>query len=256
VKRVDLKEASLKVESLLRLRVGPVALGLLSEKLSGAVRAERLELKVLRLCQMITLSSTYGWVVEADRDTLAYMCSYVVGLRDELPRELREEYAKYWFKSLEDGLSKIEELYRVPARGHSLVATSPLDSSPFNPDVVILRLNPAQACIALSALQWARYRRFNFTYSGESACSDSLARCLVTGEPSLSIPCFGERRFGHLQDDELIMALLPNHLESLAEGLERLWSRGVRYPIPFLGARADTVKGLPDRYRRFYGENT
>lgn len=240
-----------RIERLLRLRASPVAVAVLERGVEGARRADSLGVRALRLCQMLTLSAIHGWIVEADGDTMAYMCSYIMGLRDELPDELAREYACYWHSRVDDGLLKIKDLYRVSGGGR-IVVSSPIGRAPYEPDVIVFRLNPAQACIALSAMQWSRYRRFTFTYTGESACSDSIARCMVTGEPSLTIPCFGERRFGHLQDDELIVALKPEHLAEMVEGLEALWRRGVRYPIPLYGPQADTIKGLPERYRRLY----
>jgi len=247
-----LQELASRIEALLRSRSKPVALGFLKEKLDGALEADKLDVKVLRLCQMITLSRTHGWIIQADKNTLAYTCSYVAGLIDELPPELANEYAKYWFRNVEEGLVKLKELYRVPKLRHSVVITAPLDKARFTPNLILWYLNPAQACIALSALQWHRYRRFTFTYSGESACADSIAKCMVTHEPSLTVPCFGERRFGHLQDDELVLSLPPEALADMAEGLQQLYMRGVRYPIPYLGVQADTIIGLPKKYRRFY----
>ena len=44
---------------------------------------------------------------------------------------------------------------------------------------------------------------------GETACADSWGRALKTGEPSLSLPCFAERRYGGVPDEEMLMAFLP-----------------------------------------------
>jgi uncharacterized protein (DUF169 family) len=54
---------------------------------------------------------------------------------------------------------------------------------------------------------------------GESACADSWGRALKTGEPSVSIPCYAERKFGGVQDDELLIALPPSFLPKAIEGL-------------------------------------
>ncbi|RLI26763.1 MAG: hypothetical protein DRO52_01995 [Candidatus Hecatellales archaeon] len=244
--------ASESLERLLRLRTPPVAFALLKDELKGAVDAGRLGLKVLRLCQMVSLSRFYGWTVAAERGSLALTCSYVVGLLEELPGELKREYASYWFERVEDGYAKLESMYRIPPGGFRFAVTAPLAKASFKPDLLLIYLNPAQASIALSALQLKRYRTFVSTYVGESSCSDSIAKCYVTGSPALTIPSFGERRFGHVQDDELVLALPCKALAGLAEGVEELYRRGVRYPIPFLGIRADSLQGLPKRYLKFY----
>ena len=249
---VELAEPASKLKELLSLKGEPVALALLNEELGGALRARDLGVKVLRLCQMAMLSRTHRWMVEAGVEDLAYMCSYVLGLRDDLPSRLAEDYAEYWFRDVDDGLRKLKEMYRAPRRGQRFVATAPLSKASFKPSALLIYLNPAQACLALCALQWSHYRRLTFTFTGESACSDSIARCLATGEASLTVPCFGERRFGHVQDDELLLAISPGMLEGLVEGLRALRRRGVVYPIPFAGPQLDLTKALPERYRRLY----
>ena len=43
---------------------------------------------------------------------------------------------------------------------------------------------------------------FDWSVVGELACADSWGRALKTRTPSLSIPCFAERRYGGVLDDE------------------------------------------------------
>jgi uncharacterized protein (DUF169 family) len=39
------------------------------------------------------------------------------------------------------------------------------------------------------------------------------------GEPSLSLPCFAERRYGGVPDEEMLMALQPSHLAKAVAGM-------------------------------------
>ena len=66
--------------------------------------------------------------------------------------------------------------------------------------------------LLVNGLQWAGYRKLAWGAVGESACADSWGRALSTGEPSLALPCFPERRYGGVLDDELLMALKPAQL--------------------------------------------
>ena len=84
---------------------------------------------------------------------------------------------------------------------------------------------------------------------GESSCSDAIARCYNTGKPSLSIPCYGERRYGHAQDDELVMAVPAGMMEKALSGLESLYRRGVRYPISYAGAEGSVLDTFPAAYK-------
>ena len=67
--------------------------------------------------------------------------------------------------------------------------------------------------------------------TGETACADSWGRALAAGEISLSIPCYAERRYGGVADDELAMALPPAEFETGIAGLRGLDKAGLRYPI-------------------------
>ena len=67
---------------------------------------------------------------------------------------------------------------------------------------------------------------------GESACADSWGRALKLRQPALSIPCFAERRYGGVLDEEMLMALPPEFLPKAIAGMEALANNGFRYPFP------------------------
>ena len=102
--------------------------------------------------------------------------------------------------------------------------------------------------IFINGLQWAGYKKFEWGVVGESACADSWGRALKTGEPSLSIPCYAERRYGGVLDDEMLMAIPPHFLPKTIEGMKRLASNGLRYPIPQYGIQSDARAGLSVSY--------
>lgn len=72
-----------------------------------------------------------------------------------------------------------------------------------------------------------------------------MAQCYITGKPALTIPCFGERRFGGVVEDELVLALPPEMMRKAVDGLQALWGRGLRYPIAYFGPECDPSAGLP-----------
>ena len=102
--------------------------------------------------------------------------------------------------------------------------------------------------LLINGLQWAGYKKLEWGCVGESACADSWGRALSTGEPSLSIPCYAERRYGGVPDDELLMALRPNDLVRAIDGMEALSGNGLRYPIPPYGIQSDARAGLGVSY--------
>ncbi len=84
---------------------------------------------------------------------------------------------------------------------------------------------------------------------GETACADSWGRALATGEPSLSLPCFAERRYGGVPDEEMLMALPPKYLPIAIDGLKALAKNGIRYPIAPYGVQMDVRAGLAGSYQ-------
>jgi cysteine synthase A len=81
----------------------------------------------------------------------------------------------------------------------------------------------------INGLQWTGYKKLSFTSVGESACADSWGKALKTREPALTIPCYAERRYGGVADDELLMAIPPSYLPKVIDGLAHLSKNGLRY---------------------------
>ncbi|MDY7031392.1 MAG: DUF169 domain-containing protein, partial [Thermodesulfobacteriota bacterium] len=147
-----------------------------------------------------------------------------------------------------------EQMPSIPVCRYKAVLMGPLVYNPFEPDIVLIYGNPAQMIILINALQFEDYEQFQFFCVGESACADSIARCYLNNKPSLAIPCYGERRYGHVQDDELVMALPASWVEKALTGLEDLYNRGIRYPISHFGAQADPIQGFPPAYHLLWGK--
>ncbi len=75
-----------------------------------------------------------------------------------------------------------------------------------------------------------------------------MAAPLTTGQPSVAVPCYAERRYGGVQDDKLLMATPPAFLPKAVDGLEALAGNGLRYPIPPYGIQSDATAGLGVSY--------
>jgi len=240
-----------RMEILLRLRSFPVAMKMLEKK-------EQLqEIPFLRrpghkatMCQLINLVRNCDWTIGADIEDFGLStCSSILGL-NELPSCYTDGTFRsiVWVQTKEDGKRYEAAIPRIKTGQYEAVAMAPLVYDPFEPDIVLIYANPAQMILLINALQFEDYEVMNFHCVGESSCSDAIARCYLDGKPSLSIPCYGERRYGHAQDDELAMALPASYMEKALRGLEILYRRGVRYPISYAGTEGDLEKALPVAY--------
>jgi len=240
-----------RMELLLRLKSFPVAFKLLKKKemLSEIPYLRRMTHKST-LCQLISTVRNFDWTVGADLgDFLSPMCPSIIGLTD-LPEVYKDGTFRsvVWTKTREDGRKYENSIPRLPAGEYEAVAMAPLVYNPFDPDIILLYANPAQMMLLINALQFEDYEVMEFSCVGESSCSDVIAKCYLQGKPSLSIPCYGERRYGHAQDDELAMALPAGVLEKALRGLEALYKRGIRYPISYAGAEMDVARAFPMAY--------
>lgn len=252
--RRDWEKLTQRIERLMRLKSFPVAFKMLREKSDlDAVPFLRRPDHKATLCQLINLVRNFDWTVGAAADDFLFpSCASVIGLAD-VPETHKDGTFRsiVWVATKEDGRKFEASIPRLPLGEYQAVALAPLVYNPFEPDMVLIYANPAQMMLLINSLQFSQYEVMQFFCVGESSCSDAIARCFNTGKPSLSIPCYGERRYGHTQDEDLVMAVPAGLMEKALQGMEALYRRGVRYPISYAGAEADitpqfsvTYKGL------------
>jgi len=252
----DWVAAGNEIDSLLRLRTFPIGLKLFKkEEELEAIKHKKVK-GCTTFCQLMTQARTFGWTVGFTRKNLVPSCGLVTGLRGDVSEDFLLSVGEVWFKDPETALRKYaKENWPRVAPEYEAAALAPLTAGRFEPDIAILFGNPAQIIRAINGVQWEDYERLEFSSCGESACSDSIGRCYETGKPTVAIPCFGERRYGHDQDDELIMAIPPSYIDSFILGLRAIDKSGIRYPIAFYGAQTDLVPGFPPSYQKAINED-
>ena len=240
---------------LLRLTATPVGMKLFErvEEMEAVPRIRRPQTKYALdqiVAQARWLNFTLGITMD---DLIGAQCGAPVGLHpneDNGEWRHRTTMTNVWFESDEDSILHQQAMDVMPSGRYTALAVSPLATGRLDPpDLVLLYGTPGQMIILINGLQFSGYKKFDFSVVGESACADSWGRALRTGQPSLSIPCYAERRFGGVQDDELLIALPPRYLPKLIQGLDALSRNGLRYPIPPLGIQADPSESLARSYQ-------
>ena len=239
------------MEQLMRLKSFPVAFKMLEnrEDLSKIPFMRRPGHKIT-LCQMITLVRNFDWTVGIDLDDFMNpTCPSILGLTEVPEVNLDGTFRSIvWVKTRKDARKYEESIPRLPLGKYEAVAMAPLAYKPFEPDIVLIYANPAQMMLLINSLQFEDYEVMQFFCVGESSCSDAIVRCYLTGKPSLTIPCYGERRYGHAQDEDMVMAVPAGMMEKALRGMETLYRRGIRYPISFAGAEQDLTDAFPLSY--------
>ena len=177
-------------------------------------------------------------------------CGAVLGLAPRDPEWMSGKLMHgVWFGTLEDSAAHQAAMSCASFGDYAAVAVSPLTAGRLdNPDLCLIYGTPGQMVTFINGLQYRHYRKYAFTCVGESACADSWGNALRTGEPSLSIPCYAERKFGGVLDEEMLMAIPPSYLPQVVAGLTALAANGLRYPIPNHGLQKSPMDSLEASY--------
>lgn len=244
-----------QLSQLLRLRTLPIGMKLFEDlnemaRVPGVRRPPKG--RIFSTCQLVTQARMAGFTLGITTENIPSFssCSSVIGL--DAPGEIFTSGRKMegvWFENRDAAAAHQAQMPRVaPGRYHGMVV-SPLRTGRLDPpDICLFYANPAQMILFINGLQWRHYRRYDFSITGESACADSWGHALKTHEVSLSIPCYAERRFGAVADDELLMACPPEDLARGVRGLQGLSKAGLRYPIMPFGPQAEPAEGMAKSY--------
>jgi len=237
---------------LLRLRTTPIVMKLFAtvEEMEQIPKLRRPK-SIHTTDQIVSMASRLGWTVGITaEDLVGAQCRAVIGLAPQDEKFLEgKNYVGVWHGTAEDARRRQEALDVVPFGKYQALAVSPLASGRLDPpDICLVYATPGQMIILINGLQWTGYKKFEWGVVGETACADSWGRALKTRDPSLSIPCFAERRYGGVLDDEMLMALPPEYLPKAIAGMEALAKNGLRYPFPQYGIQQDVRAGMAVSY--------
>ncbi|MCA1497695.1 MULTISPECIES: DUF169 domain-containing protein [unclassified Bradyrhizobium] len=252
--RIDLAGLVADLNSLLRLKTNVIGMKLFASVAEmEAIPKIRRPNAIHTTDQIVSMAARLGWTVGITADDLVgAQCRAVIGLAPQDEKWLAgENYVGVWHGTAEDARNRQAALDVVPFGHYQALAVSPLASGRLDPpDICLVYATPGQMIILINGLQYTGYKKFEWGVVGETACADSWGRALKTGEPSLSLPCYAERRYGGVPDEEMLMALKPSHLAKAIEGMKALAKNGLRYPIPPYGIQSDVRAGMGVSYAK------
>lgn len=250
----DLARISDDLTRLLRLRNAPFGMKMFATTAEmEAIPRIRRPGNVHTLDQVVGQAARLGWTVGITADNLVgAQCRAVVGLGNAKDAGWKsgQSMVGVWYSTPEDAAAHQASMTCVEDGQYEALAVSPLSAGRLDPpDIALFYATPGAMIYFINGLQWAGYKRFDWSCVGESACADSWGRALTTRLPSLSIPCYAERRYGGVQDDEMLMATPPEYLEIALAGMAALAKNGLRYPFPAYGIQQDVRDGMAVSYK-------
>ncbi|MCO5121936.1 MAG: DUF169 domain-containing protein [Burkholderiaceae bacterium] len=241
-----------ELEQILKLRSFPIGV-----KLFETVEAMEAVPKIRRpdaihttdqiIAQAARLGRTIG--ITGD-DLVGAQCRAVVGLgSQDATWRSGQSMVGVWYATPADASAHQAAMQIVPEGRYAALAVSPLAGGRLDPpDIAMFYATPGAMMYFINGLQWSGYKRFDWSVVGESSCADSWGRALSTRTPSLSIPCFAERRYGGVLDEEMLMALPPEYIVKAIAGMRALSKNGLRYPFPQYGIGQDVRAGMAVSY--------
>ena len=248
----DFKDIVNSLNQFLRIRTMPIGMKLFEaiEEMEAIERIRRPN-AIHTTDQIVGMAARNGWTVGITaEDLVGAQCKTVIGLSPRDEEWLSgDRMSGVWYADHENASAHQHAMDVVPFGKYQAMAVSPLVSGRLSPpDIFLIYATPAQMILFINGLQWTGYKKLVWGCVGESSCADSWGRALSTGEPSLSIPCFAERRYGGVMEDELLMAIPPTYLPKVIEGLKQLSANGLRYPIAQYGVNNDVRAGMGVSY--------
>lgn len=253
----ELVSLAADLERMLKLRTPPIGMKLLesAETLQQIPKLRRPQ-AIHTMDQIVAQAARLGWTMGVQAsDLVGEQCRAVVGLGgQDADWYSGRAMTGVWFATVEDSARHQAAMDVVPVGRYQALVVAPLHRWPDfgagadTPDIALFYATPGAMIYFINGLQWSGYERFDWSVVGESSCADSWGRALRTGKPSLSIPCFAERRYGGVLDDEMLMALRPADIARSLAGMQALAKNGLRYPFASYGIQQDARAGMGVSY--------
>jgi uncharacterized protein (DUF169 family) len=188
----------------------------------------------IAVCQGYTLARRNGWTVVLSREEInCPLTKIAYGLDYPAEEWLRGEMCCGMYTStLEAGARTESQVPRFEPGRFRRILAFPLSRADREPDVVVVYGNSAQVMLLLAASLQERGGYLTCRFSPRIDCSESVVRTMLTGEPQVILPCYGDRVMGGTEDHEMAFAFPWSRAAEIGRGLEGLHRGGVRYPIP------------------------
>lgn len=232
---IDRRKVRKELVDVLRLRTDPVGVRLLNgSELDGLSEVRSLE--TTALCQMIAISR-YGrqkGIVKTSVEGLKCLwASACLGMTRSPRRFVQGDLNRAFVKDGAAGKGLQDKIFAIgnDSKKYNGVMTAPLDLFPGEPDVVVLYLTAGQALKVLLGLSYEKGEIVENPITGQAAVCQSIARAVTTGRVILEIPCFGDRTYGLVQDDELVIVIPVSKVGQVLEGMRG--TDGIA-PYPFM----------------------
>jgi len=221
--KMDYAQSSEILKTSLKMKGSPVALAFASTKDDIPPGMPEID-KAIKHCMMVSLARNEGRIFYSTAEKHECMGgAFALGLKDLTPTlKSGQFYFKLGkFDSITSSKRTMDSVPHLPTGDTYATMYSPLEKTPFTPQVIIIITNPwAMLKLAQSSL-FRLGGRAHAEFSGiQSVCSDAVAQTYLTGKPNFSLGCDGSRRFSGIADDEMVMGFPAEMLPEIVDAVK------------------------------------
>ncbi len=256
----DFNRCGEELEMRLLLRTSPIAIKMLEREEDipkGAMRPKRDTGLHLGLCQAFAKSRRERVAVAMlQEDNWCYIPVISLGLAKP-PDFFLEGHTDFPSRiaDLEAAKNLAKTFPHLDYGKYIGVASAPLRTANFEPDLVAVYCNSAQLRCLLTGIKYRMGYVVTSRLDPSGACVHCTVPVLKSGDCQVTVPCGGDRKRALAQDDEMIFSLPKDRLEDLMTGLRHFDETGFGYnqfapdmrpdyPLPELYVKMAKMVGL------------
>jgi uncharacterized protein (DUF169 family) len=209
------------------LNMGGYPVGVkLYEKASEALEVkDARHLRSTAPCHMLALGRHYrddGITVSTSHGMKCLWGLACLGLIDTPERLARGELNRPFTKDDQAAKALQDNIFMLGNQGqrYGAMLTAPLDLMPMEPDAIVAYLTPGQSLKVLLGYEYAEGKVLKAVVGGQSSVCSAIAKVMAGEEIVLDIPCVGDRTWGLVPDDHLVMVFSPRIFDHLIEGMK------------------------------------
>lgn len=235
--KVDLNDVNDELNAYVRLASPPVAVKMLSSAGEIPPRAtvfsKDTKKQRITICQAWHYARLHGWMVALEgTHNACVLGSVAMGFKPPLPFYTEGNLPFRTYTSTKEAGARSEAaMPKLECDKYTHVVFAPLERANFNPDLIMIYCNPAQAMRLVTAALWKDGGSLSSSFTGRASCADIIARTMNSGSCQVILPSYGDRDYAHTHDDQMVFTIPMARLGQVMEGLEATHRGGVRYPI-------------------------
>jgi uncharacterized protein (DUF169 family) len=214
---------SQKLKDDLELEKSPVAIKFVLREEDLPEGVPKLE-ENIRHCEMVQKASGGDSFYATSEEQMCKGGSSALGLEETPPKVKTGEfyYGLGRFSSIGSAKKTMESIPKIDNIMYALVY-APLEKANFDPDVIVIIANPAQAMKLSQALVYTMGGRVEVDFAGiQSICADAVAGPFTRRRPNITLGCSGSRKFADIKPDEVIVGLTGENIGCVVNALENM----------------------------------